>query len=108
MSRISIPAAEQTPAASRPLLDAVRKQLGVVPNLMKVMGNSPAALGGYLALGGALAKGGLGVEDGRTNRAGHRRDQPLRLLPGGTQLSRQERRQAGRRGNRRQPQWVIP
>ena len=64
MNRIAIPAADQTPAASRPLLDAVNKQLGVVPNLMKVLGNSPAALGGYLSLTGALAKGALGAKTG--------------------------------------------
>lgn len=59
MSRISIPTAEQSPAASLPLLDAVLKQLGVVPNLMKLVGNSPAALEGYLSLNGAMAKGVL-------------------------------------------------
>ena len=64
MPRISIPALDQTPAATRPLLDAVKKQLGVVPNLMSVLGNSPAALGGYLALSGALAKGALGAKTG--------------------------------------------
>ena len=64
MTRISIPAADQTPAASRPLLDAVNRQLGMVPNLMKVLGNSPAALGGYLNLNGALAKGTIGAKTG--------------------------------------------
>ncbi len=64
MPRISIPTLDQSPAATRPLLDAVKKQLGVVPNLMKVVGNSPAALGGYLALSGALAKGALGAKTG--------------------------------------------
>jgi uncharacterized peroxidase-related enzyme len=64
MTRIAIPAANLTPAASRPLLDAVNKQLGVVPNLMKVLGNSPAALGGYLNLNAALGKGTLGVKTG--------------------------------------------
>ncbi len=61
MLRISIPSVEQSPAASKPLLDAVHKQLGVVPNLMKLVGNSPAALEGYLSLNGALAKGKLDV-----------------------------------------------
>ncbi|MEO7728717.1 MAG: carboxymuconolactone decarboxylase family protein [Burkholderiales bacterium] len=60
MTRIAIPATNQTPAATRPLLETVNKQLGVVPNLMKVLGNSPAALGGYLSLNGALSKGALG------------------------------------------------
>ncbi len=64
MSRISIPALDQTPAATLPLLDAVRKQLGTVPNLMKVIGNSPAALSGYLGLSGALARGALGAKTG--------------------------------------------
>ena len=64
MNRITIPVAELTPAASRPLLEAVNKQLGVVPNLMKVLGNSPAALGGYLSLSGAIAKGALGAKTG--------------------------------------------
>lgn len=64
MNRITIPAADLTPAASRPLLEAVNKQLGVIPNLMKVLSNSPAALGGYLSLNGALGKGTLGVKTG--------------------------------------------
>lgn len=64
MSRISIPALDETPAASRPQFDAVRKQLGVVPNLMKVLGNSPAGLHGYLSLNGALAKGTLDAKTG--------------------------------------------
>ncbi len=62
MNRIAIPAADATPAASRPLLDAVQQQLGMVPNLMKMTGNSPAALEGYLALNGAIGKGVLDVK----------------------------------------------
>jgi uncharacterized peroxidase-related enzyme len=57
MNRITLPTPEQTPAATLLLLDAVKKQLGVVPNLMKFVGNSPAALEGYLSLNGALSKG---------------------------------------------------
>ena len=48
-----------SPAAAQPLLQAVKKQLGVVPNLFRLVGNSPAALEGYLGLNGALAKGAL-------------------------------------------------
>lgn len=59
MSRIAIPTVDQSPAASRPLLAAVQKQLGVVPNLMKLVGRSPAALEGYLSLNNALARGAL-------------------------------------------------
>ena len=64
MSRILTPASiEASPAAAQPLLEAVKKQLGVVPNLFRVVGNSPAALEGYLGLNAALAKGLL---DART------------------------------------------
>jgi uncharacterized peroxidase-related enzyme len=59
MSRLTIPSISDVPDASKPLLDAVHKQLGVVPNMMKLLGHSPAALEGYLALSGALAKGAL-------------------------------------------------
>ncbi len=57
MSRLSIPAVADAPAASQPLLAAVQKKLGAVPNLMKLLGQSPAALEGYLSLSGALDKG---------------------------------------------------
>ena len=64
MSRIQTPASvEASPVAAQPLLEAVKKQLGVVPNLFRVVGNSPAALEGYLGLNGALGKGTL---DART------------------------------------------
>lgn len=60
MSHIATPASiEDSPAASQPLLQAVKRQLGVVPNLFRVVGNSPAALEGYLGLNGALGKGKL-------------------------------------------------
>lgn len=62
MSRISIPTVDQSVAASKPLLAAVHAQLGVVPNLMKLVGHSPAALEGYLSLNGALGKGQLSVQ----------------------------------------------
>jgi uncharacterized peroxidase-related enzyme len=60
MSRISIPATvASAPAASQPLLQAVNKQLGSVPNLFRLVAHSPAALEGYLGMSGALGKGAL-------------------------------------------------
>ena len=60
MSRIPTPATiDDAPAASRPLLEAVKKQLGVAPNLFRLVANNPAALEGYLGLSGALGKGAL-------------------------------------------------
>ncbi len=61
MSRISIPTVDQSAEAAKPLLAAVHKQLGVVPNLMKLVGHSPAALEGYLSFNGALGKGKLSL-----------------------------------------------
>jgi uncharacterized peroxidase-related enzyme len=62
MSRLSLPTVDNAPEASKPLFAAVKKQLGVVPNLMKLVGHSPAALEGYLSLNGALARGKLNVK----------------------------------------------
>jgi uncharacterized peroxidase-related enzyme len=60
MSRLFTPSTIQAaPEASRPMLDAVKKQLGVVPNLFRLVANSPAALEGYLGLSAALGKGKL-------------------------------------------------
>lgn len=60
MSRIPTPATIQdAPDASQGLLEAVQKQLGSVPNLFRLVANSPAALEGYLGLNGALGKGKL-------------------------------------------------
>jgi uncharacterized peroxidase-related enzyme len=58
MSRIPTPSSiDASPAPARPLLEGVKKQLGSVPNLFRIVGNSPAALEGYLGLNGALARG---------------------------------------------------
>ena len=60
MSRIPTPATvDAAPQAAHALLNGVKAQLGSVPNLFRVLANSPAALGGYLGLHGALAKGAL-------------------------------------------------
>ncbi|MCG5051550.1 MAG: carboxymuconolactone decarboxylase family protein [Myxococcales bacterium] len=63
MSKLAIPATvDATPAASQPLLAAVKNQLGSVPNLFRLLGTSPASLEGYLGLSGALGKGELDVK----------------------------------------------
>ena len=60
MSRIAIPASiESAPVASQQLLLVVKKQLGSVPNLFRMVANSPAALEGYVSLFGALGKASL-------------------------------------------------
>jgi uncharacterized peroxidase-related enzyme len=47
---------------TKQLLDAVQSHLGIVPNLTRVLANSPAALEGYLNFSGALAGGVLGAK----------------------------------------------
>ena len=60
MTRIATPATvADAPAAAQPMLKAVEKQLGMVPNLFRVVSSSPAALEGYLGLSAALGKGTL-------------------------------------------------
>ena len=56
MSRLAIPARDDVPEASKPILDAVHKQLGAVPNMFRLLAQSPAALQGFTANNGALTK----------------------------------------------------
>lgn len=60
MARISIPrSVEEAPQGSQAMLEDLKKKLGTVPNLFRLISNSPAALDGYLSLSAALAKGDL-------------------------------------------------
>ncbi len=56
MSRLAIPARDAVPEASKPILDAVHAQLGVVPNMFRLIATSPAALQGFAANNAALTK----------------------------------------------------
>ena len=56
MSRLAIPARDDVPEASKPTLDAVHKQLGAVPNMYRLIAQSPAVLQGFAANNGALTK----------------------------------------------------
>lgn len=58
MSRIPTPASiADAPEASKASLEAVNNLLGSVPNLFRIVANSPETLEGYLGLNGALGKG---------------------------------------------------
>jgi uncharacterized peroxidase-related enzyme len=56
MSRLIVPDRAETNPSSQPMLDAVERQLGGVPNLYRLFGLSPAALDGLLALSTALGR----------------------------------------------------
>jgi uncharacterized peroxidase-related enzyme len=59
MSRIPTPTVDQAPANAQPLLAGVQQQLGIVPNMFRLIANSPATLEAYLGFSGALGKGKL-------------------------------------------------
>ena len=59
MSRIPNLEKENAPENVVDLYDAVEKKLGLVPNMVKALGHSPAALQGYLGLSGAVSGGTL-------------------------------------------------
>jgi uncharacterized peroxidase-related enzyme len=59
MSRLSIPTVEQSLPSAQSLLAPVQQQFGMVPNMMRLVGRSPAALEGYLSLSSALGKSSL-------------------------------------------------
>ncbi len=64
---------------TKDLLDAVQKKLGLTPNMMKTMAQSPAVLEAYLNFSGALANGSLsekvreqiGLAVGEANNCGY-------------------------------------
>lgn len=62
--RIAPVTADNTPAASAPLLAAVKAKLGLTPNMMATMAHAPAVLRGYLSLAEALGGGRLGGATG--------------------------------------------
>ncbi|MEM7683225.1 MAG: carboxymuconolactone decarboxylase family protein [Pseudomonadota bacterium] len=62
MSRISTPATiTEAPEASQSQLEAVKASLGSVPNMFRLVSQSPATLEGLLGLNGALSRGSLNV-----------------------------------------------
>lgn len=56
-TRIATLNPDTTTGKSKELFDAVKGKMGMVPNLLKVMGNSPATLETYLSLGQLTGKG---------------------------------------------------
>jgi uncharacterized peroxidase-related enzyme len=64
MTRLRALNPEEVTGKTKDLFNAVQAKLGVVPNMMRTMGNSPAVLEGYLNLSGALSHGKLGAKTG--------------------------------------------
>jgi len=56
MARVQVINPQTATGDAKMLLDAVQSQLGVTPNFIRVLANSPKALEGFLGLYGALGK----------------------------------------------------
>jgi len=60
MARVQVVNPQTATGEAKSLLDAVQAQLGVTPNFIRVLANSPKALEGFLGLYGALGAIGIG------------------------------------------------
>jgi uncharacterized peroxidase-related enzyme len=64
MTRLTALNPDEATGKTKELFNAVQSKLGMVPNMMRTMGNSPALLEGYLDLSAALSHGTLGLKSG--------------------------------------------
>jgi uncharacterized peroxidase-related enzyme len=64
MTRLNALNPDQASGKVKELFTAINGKLGMVPNMMRTMGNSPALLGGYLNFSGSLGEGTLGAKLG--------------------------------------------
>lgn len=62
MSRINVVTSQTANAEQKKLLDAIQGQLGMVPNFLKVLANSPVALRAFLGLHGVANEGSLDLQ----------------------------------------------
>ncbi len=61
-TRVTAVDPSQTTGKTKELLDTVQASLGLTPNMMRTMAQSPAVLEGYLALNKALGHGTLSAK----------------------------------------------
>lgn len=64
MQRIEALNPETATGTSKELFDVIHSKLGMVPNMMKTMGNSSAVLNAYLSFSDALGKSSIGKKLG--------------------------------------------
>lgn len=62
MTRLSALDPTQTTGKAKTLLEGVQESLGIIPNMMRTMAQSPAVLEGYLQFNQALAQGALSAK----------------------------------------------
>lgn len=64
MARLKAINPDEATGKTRELFDTVQNKMGMVPNMMRTMGNSPAALNGYLGFNAALNNASIGSKLG--------------------------------------------
>lgn len=64
MTRLTALNPDQASGKAKELFTTINGKLGMVPNMMRTMGNSPALLGAYLNFSASLAEGSLGARLG--------------------------------------------
>jgi len=64
MTRLKALSNDEATGKTKELFSAIENKLGVIPNMMRTMGNSPAMLESYLNLSATLAHGKLGAKTG--------------------------------------------
>ena len=64
MTRLQAVSPETASGKLKDLFNGIEKKLGVVPNMMRTMGNSVAVLNGYLSFGDALSQSKIGARLG--------------------------------------------
>jgi uncharacterized peroxidase-related enzyme len=62
MPRLKALDPDEVSGKTKELFNAINSKFGVVPNMMKTMGNSPALLEGFLNFYGGLSSGTLGAK----------------------------------------------
>ena len=64
MTRLKALRPEEATGKTKELYNGIQSKLGMVPNMMRTMGNSPALLESYLNFSGALGRGTIGGKTG--------------------------------------------
>jgi len=64
MTRLTTISPDDATGKTKELFDAIQSKLGMVPNMMRTMGHSPALLESYLNLSSTLSHGKLGAKTG--------------------------------------------
>lgn len=64
MSRLKALNPDEATGKTKELFDAVQSKMGMVPNMMRTMGNSVSVLSGYLSFSGAVSSSSLGPKLG--------------------------------------------